>query len=124
MASGGSKVELRAKGAREPAARGDGKRVLVDRLWPRGVSKEALAADAWVKEVAPSDGLRKWFGHDPERWDEFRERYFKELDGNPEGLEALYRELRGVKRATLLFAARDEEHNNAVALVEYLQRGR
>lgn len=120
MASGESRVELHVKGAREPAARGDGKRVLVDRLWPRGVSKQALAADAWVKDVAPSDGLRKWFGHDPERWDEFRERYFKELDGNPEGLEALYRELRGVKRATLLFGASDEEHNNAVALVEYL----
>lgn len=124
MGGDGTTVELVARRAYDGPARGDGRRVLVDRVWPRGVSKEALAADAWVKDVAPSDGLRKWFNHDPERWDEFRERYFKELDGNPEGLEALYRELRGVKRATLLFAARDEEHNNAVALVEYLQRGR
>ena len=115
-------MELQVKGVREPAARGDGRRVLVDRLWPRGVSKQALAADAWVKDIAPSDALRKWFGHDPEKWDGFRARYFTELDGNPEGLEALYAELRGVKHATLLFSAHDHEHNNAVALFEYLTR--
>src|SRR5690606_37846204 len=95
MGGDGTTVELVARRAYDGPARGDGRRVLVDRVWPRGVSKEALAADAWVKDGAPSDGLRKWFNHDPERWDEFRERYFKELDGNPEGLEALYRELRG-----------------------------
>jgi|SRR5690554_1454798 len=124
MARGGTTVELDARRAYGGPAAGDGRRVLVDRVWPRGVSKEDLGADAWVKEVAPSDGLRRWFGHDPARWDGFRERYFSELDGNPEGLEALYSELRGVKHATLLFGARDEEHNNAVALIEYLQRGR
>lgn len=106
------------------ARKGRGRRVLVDRIWPRGISKEELGADAWVKSVAPSDRLRKWFGHDPARWDGFRERYFKELDDNPQGLEELYNALRGVKRATLLFGAKDEEHNNAVALVEYLSRRR
>lgn len=122
MGKDGTTVELLARRAYERPAAGDGRRVLVDRVWPRGISKEKLAADAWVKEVAPSDGLRKWFDHDPERWDEFRKRYFKELDENPEGLETLYGELRGAKRATLLFGARDGERNNAVALLEYLQR--
>lgn len=122
MGKAGTTVELAAKRAYEAAANGDGRRVLVDRVWPRGITREKLGADAWVKEVAPSTELRKWFGHDPARWDEFRERYFKELDDNGEGLEALYSELRGVKRATLLFGARDEAHNNAVALVEYLSR--
>lgn len=122
MAARGTRVRLGIKRAHDRAAGGDGRRVLVDRVWPRGISKQALAADAWVKEVAPSEGLRKWFGHDPARWDGFRKRYFQELDDNPDGLEALYRELRGVKHATLLYAARDEEHNNAVALLEYLTR--
>ena len=122
MAAHGTTVDLFTRRAYDDIGQDDGRRVLVDRIWPRGISKEKLAADAWVKEVAPSDGLRKWFDHDPERWDGFRERYFRELDDNPEGLEALYRELRGAKRATLLFAARDEERNNAVALLEYLQR--
>lgn len=122
MGKAGTTVELAAKRAYAAAANGDGRRVLVDRVWPRGITREKLGADAWVKEVAPSTELRKWFGHDPARWDEFRERYFKELDDNGEGLEALYSELRGVKRATLLFGARDEAHNNAVALVEYLSR--
>ena len=122
MVRQGTTVELYARRAYETAADGDGRRVLVDRVWPRGISKEELGAHAWVKSVAPSDKLRKWFGHDPERWDEFRERYFKELDDNPEGLEELYSGLRGVRRATLLFGAKDEEQNNAVALIEYLNR--
>ena len=125
MANGDTTVDLDVMRAHDAAGKKSrGRRVLVDRLWPRGISKEALGTDAWVKSVAPSDGLRKWFGHDPARWDGFRERYFKELDDNPEGLEALYDALRGVKRATLLFGAKDEQHNNAVALVEYLQRRR
>ena len=122
MAAGRTSAELRTRRAYEPAGDSDGRRVLVDRVWPRGISKQKLAADAWVKEVAPSDALRKWFGHDPERWEEFRRRYFKELDDNGEALEALQAELRGARRATLLYGARDEEHNNAVALAEYLQR--
>ncbi|MGY0633449.1 DUF488 domain-containing protein [Luteimonas sp. A478] len=120
MTQASHKRELRTRSAREPAAESDGRRILVDRLWPRGVSKEKLAADAWVKDIAPSEALRKWFGHDPERWDGFRERYFKELVDNPDGLEALRKEMRGAKRVTLLFGAADTEHNNAVALVEYL----
>lgn len=122
MAARRSRPDLHRKRAYEAPSGDDGHRVLVDRVWPRGISKEELAADAWVKDVAPSDALRKWFGHDPERWDEFRKRYFSELDDNPEGLEALDAELRGAKRATLLYGARDGEHNNAVALIEYLQR--
>ena len=122
MARQGTTIELYARRAYEAAADGDGRRVLVDRVWPRGVSKEELAADAWVKEIAPSKALRQWFDHDPERWDGFRKRYFKELDDNGGALEALYAELRGAKRATLLYGARDEEHNNAVALIEYLSR--
>ena len=90
MATRSAPVELDTRRAYEAAAKGDGRRILVDRLWPRGVSKDALAADAWVKAIAPSDGLRQWFGHDPARWEGFRERYFKELDANPEGLEALH----------------------------------
>ena len=120
MAGRDTTVDLYARRAYEAASRGDGRRVLVDRVWPRGITREKLKADAWVKDVAPSGTLRKWFGHDPARWDEFRRRYFKELDDNPEGLEALYSKLRGTRRATLLFGARDEAHNNAVALIQYL----
>ena len=124
MANRGTRVELWVKRAYEAASGDDGRRVLVDRLWPRGISRDKLRADAWVKEVAPSDGLRRWFGHDPARWDGFRERYFRELDNNGEALETLYAQLRGVKRATLLYGAHDERHNNAVALLEYLQKAR
>ena len=107
----------------EPADKSDGARILVDRLWPRGVSKEEAALDAWLKDLSPSTGLREWFGHDPAKWAEFRKRYFAELEGEAE-TEALA-ELRGwvgKGRVTLLFAAHDEAHNNAVALREYLQR--
>lgn len=103
----------------EPAARSDGFRVLVDRLWPRGISKERAAIDRWMKEVAPSSELRRWFGHDPKRWDRFQERYRAELrEHGPE-----LAELRSCARkgtVTLLFAARDVEHNEAVVLKEAL----
>jgi len=102
----------------EPAAE-DGKRILVDRLWPRGISKETARIDEWLKEIAPSDELRKWFGHDPARWNEFRERYRRELEAKTELLDQL-RELAKKETVTLLFAAKDEEHNNAVALKELL----
>ena len=94
-------------------------RVLVDRLWPRGVKKEALAADAWMKEVAPSTELRKWFGHRPERWDEFRRRYRAELAANPAAWQPI---LDAAKRGsvTLLYSAHDTEHNGALVLCEYL----
>jgi len=102
----------------EPAAE-DGKRILVDRLWPRGIAKEKARIDEWLKEIAPSDELRKWFGHDPSRWEEFRERYRRELDAKTE----LLGQLRGLTKngtVTLLFAAKDEEHNNAVVLKDML----
>jgi uncharacterized protein YeaO (DUF488 family) len=98
-----------------------GKRFLVDRLWPRGVRKADLPIDGWLKDVAPSDSLRRWFGHDPDRWGEFVRRYGKELDRHPEAWIPLDKAAkRG--RLILLFAAKDEEHNNAVALRDYLER--
>jgi len=93
--------------------------VLVDRLWPRGVRKESLPLDAWLKDVAPSTELRKWFGHDPAKWDEFRRRYFAELDGRVEVLNPMLAAARK-GRVTLLYSARDVEHNQAVALRDYL----
>jgi uncharacterized protein YeaO (DUF488 family) len=107
----------------EPPAASDGVRVLVDRLWPRGLRKEEAQLDAWLKEVAPSTELRKWFGHDPEKWPEFRRRYFAELDDRAQAL----RELQSMARAgpvTLLYGARDEQHNQALALSEYLETRR
>ena len=100
----------------------DGQRVLVDRIWPRGVSKEHAALALWLKEIAPSDDLRKWFGHEPQRWAEFRERYGAELDGNGEAVAQL-RDLLRHGKVTLLYGAHDEAHNNAVALAEYLRAG-
>ncbi len=111
------------KRAYEPPAEGDGYRVLVDRVWPRGVTKDTLRLDAWLKDLAPSTALRKWFAHDPEKWQEFRERYFRELDGLRPALEDLARRA-GAGRVTLVFAARDSERNNAVALKDYLERRR
>lgn len=99
---------------------GDGVRVLVDRLWPRGLRKETAAVDHWFRELAPSTELRRWFGHDPDRWEEFRRRYAAELDRRPEILEPLLELLRKSPRVTLLYAAKDEKHNNAVALAHYL----
>ncbi len=102
----------------EPAP-GDGRRVLIDRLWPRGISKDEAGIDEWLKEVAPSDELRKWFGHEPARWEEFRRRYREELKVHGEILERLRSEARK-GTVTLLFAAKDAEHNNAVVLKEML----
>lgn len=100
----------------------DGFRVLVDRLWPRGTSKAKAHIDAWVKDVAPSKELRTWFAHIPERFPEFAERYVAELDANPEGVEQLRQAWAGSARVTLVFAAKDEAHNNAVVLRDYLVR--
>ena len=97
----------------------DGKRILVDRLWPRGLSKEAAEIDEWLKEIAPSDELRKWFGHDPARWQEFRNKYKDELHANRELIARLKIESKG-KTVTLLYAAKDIEHNNAIVLKEVL----
>lgn len=111
---------IRIKRAYDSASAEDGYRVLVDRLWPRGVSKEDAGLDAWVKEVAPSDDLREWFDHDPERWEEFAERYRRELQ-EKEGLLQDLRVRASQGTVTLVFAARDTERNNAVVLKEYLE---
>ena len=113
---------IQVKRIYEPRERSDGARILVDRLWPRGVRKEDAAVDLWLKDVAPSDELRRWFGHDPQRWSEFRQKYFEELDERPQPL-AMLREYIRKGPVTLLFGARDEEHNNAVALKEFLAHG-
>jgi uncharacterized protein YeaO (DUF488 family) len=110
-------ARYRIKRAYEPAAEADGTRVLVDRVWPRGITKEKAAVSEWLKEVAPSTELRKWFGHEPERFAEFRERYRAELKGSA-ALEAL-RRLKGV--VTLVYGAHDETHNQAVVLKELLE---
>ena len=116
-------MDIRLKRAYEPSKKDDGFRVLVDRLWPRGVSKSSARIDLWLKEIAPSAALRKWFGHDPLKWDTFRARYFRELQKNPEAVAQLNEIIRNGP-VTLLFAAKDQEHNNAAALKEYLESGR
>lgn len=103
-----------------PAGAADGYRVLVDRLWPRGVRKEDAALDAWLREVAPSPALRRWFGHEPSRWEGFRHRYAAELDTLADHWRPLA-ERAARHRVTLLYAARDEEHNHALALKNYLE---
>lgn len=103
----------------EPRARTDGHQVLVDRIWPRGIRKEQLADVTWLKDLAPSTALRTWFGHRPDRWEEFRARYRAELDRNADAVSQL-RTLCARGRVTLLYSARDEEHNQAVVLAEYL----
>ncbi len=110
---------LAIKRAYDPPAASDGKRLLVERLWPRGITKEALKADAWLRDVAPSTELRKWFSHDPEKWAEFQRRYRAELDAHPEAWEEILAAARE-GRVTLLFSSRDTEHNNVVALRDYL----
>jgi len=112
---------IRIKRAYEEAAPEDGRRFLVDRLWPRGIKKEALPLDGWLKELAPSDDLRHWFGHEPERWAEFQRRYAAELDAQPESWQPLLEAARQGD-VTLVYAARDEEHNNAAALRSYLEK--
>jgi uncharacterized protein YeaO (DUF488 family) len=110
---------VRIRRAYEPRQPDDGRRVLVDRLWPRGLSKHDLEDVIWIREVAPSAELRKWFGHQPERWAEFRRRYFAELRVNP--AVAVLRELIAAGPVTLIYGAHDELHNQAVALAEYLR---
>jgi uncharacterized protein YeaO (DUF488 family) len=105
----------------EPVSRTDGMRILVDRLWPRGVKKDDAKIDLWLKDVAPSTALRQWFGHTPERWDKFRERYLAELSKN-EAVAQLRQLAKTTKRVTLLYAARDEEHNEAVVLADLLKK--
>jgi uncharacterized protein YeaO (DUF488 family) len=115
-------MDVRVKRVRARPSKDDGRRVLVDRLWPRGVSQEKAELDEWLPDVAPSDELREWFGHDPQRFDEFRRRYVDELRER----RGMLTDLRRVARSgtlTLLFAAKDEERNNAVVLADVLERG-
>lgn len=114
--------DIAVKRIYEAPEKADGQRVLVDRIWPRGIRKEDAALTLWLKEIAPSDELRKWFGHEPERWAEFQKRYAAELDGNGEAVGQLHG-LLGEGKVTLLYGAHDEARNNAVALMGYL-RGR
>jgi uncharacterized protein YeaO (DUF488 family) len=108
------------KRAYEPLSRADGIRLLVERLWPRGIAKADLTVDEWLKEVGPSSELRKWFGHDPDKWDEFRRRYFRELDSRPEAWKPIVSAARRGGTVTLVYSSRDTQHNNAVALRDYL----
>ena len=107
------------KRAYEPPAPDDGTRILIDRLWPRGVKKADAAIDEWMKDIAPSTGLRKWFGHDPARWQEFRRRYQSEIRQHPDEFDRL-RTLAQHGRITLVFSAHDEAHNDAVVLKDLL----
>jgi uncharacterized protein YeaO (DUF488 family) len=105
----------------EKPAKADGWRVLVDRLWPRGMKKETARVDVWMKDVAPSTALRKWFGHEPEKWSEFRKRYRRELERKTELLAELKKMAKEHGTLTLLYGAKDEEHNDAVALADLLK---
>jgi uncharacterized protein YeaO (DUF488 family) len=112
-------ANIKLKRAYDPPSPEDGARILVDRLWPRGISKEKAALDQWMKEIAPSTELRKWFGHDPKRWTEFRRRYAEELRQHPD-LVAGLRSLARQSRITLVYAAHDEAHNDAIVLRDVL----
>ena len=114
-----SRPDIRLKRAYALVSADDGIRVLVDRVWPRGVNKQTIATHAWLKDIAPSTELRQWFGHVPERWEEFRKRYARELDANPDAVAELRKWLKH-GRVTLVYGARDEERNQAVALRDYL----
>jgi uncharacterized protein YeaO (DUF488 family) len=114
-------VSIRLKRVYDKPAKSDGRRVLVDRIWPRGLTKREARVDEWLKEIAPSAKLRKWFGHDPARWKEFKKRYAAELDDQRDQIEHLARAA-NQRTVTLLFGAKDTEHNNAVALKDYIAR--
>lgn len=117
---------LKTKRVYVPPSPDDGVRILVDRIWPRGIRKEKLQMEAWYRDIAPSDGLRKWFSHDPEKWEEFKKRFFKEVNGKDE-----FKKLVGIVReksseaggnVTLLFSSREEVYNNASALKEFIEK--
>jgi uncharacterized protein YeaO (DUF488 family) len=116
-------MSISLKRVYEAPSRSDGYRILVDRLWPRGLSKQNARVDLWAKEAAPSAELRRWFSHEPDRWTEFKRRYFKELRGRQESLEPILERIRA-GRVTFLFASRESRFNNAVALKEYVERAK
>ena len=111
---------IQLKRVYDPPGSADGIRFLIERLWPRGMKKTSLRLDAWLKEAGPSHELRKWFSHDPKKWNEFRRRYFRELGHNANALKPILKAARR-GRVTLLFSSHDIEHNNAVALKEYME---
>ncbi len=111
---------IQVKRAYEAGSKEDGVRFLVERLWPRGIKKEDLAVEGWLKDLAPSTELRKWFNHDPTKWDEFRQRYFRELERHPAAWEPLLARARR-DRVTLVFSAHDTQFNNAIALKQFLE---
>lgn len=110
---------IKIKRIYESPGKEDGFRILVDRLWPRGLSKEKAKMDLWLKDIAPSDALRKWFAHDPKKWTDFKKKYFQELNDKKGSLSEIIQKLQG--NVTLLFAAKDEKYNNAQALKEYIE---
>jgi uncharacterized protein YeaO (DUF488 family) len=114
-------MKLQLKRVYEPPAKEDGLRILVDRLWPRGLTKEKAKVDHWLKEIAPSTELRKWFNHDPAKWNEFKKRYREELKHNKEQVAILKAYLQQ-GMVTLVYGAKDEEHNDAIVLKEWLSR--
>jgi uncharacterized protein YeaO (DUF488 family) len=116
-------MNIQLKRAYESPEPNDGCRILVDRLWPRGLTKSSAHIDLWLKDVAPSTALRKWFGHNPAKWVEFRDRYFRELRDNPEATTQLAEHLQRTA-VTLVYGAKDKEHNHAAALKAYLENSR
>lgn len=117
----GNMKKVRIKRVYEKPSKSDGKRVLVDRLWPRGLTKEKAAVDLWLKNIAPTTELRKWFDHDPKKWTEFQKKYYQELEMQKDQISLLKAELRKGE-VTLVYGARDEEHNAALVLKELLNR--
>jgi len=116
----GKRVTIRIKRVYEEPEEADGRRVLVDRLWARGLSKQKAKIDVWVKEIAPSTELRRWYGHEPGKWSEFKSRYVAELEANPAGIEELLAEVQA-GTVTFLYSSKEERLNNAVALKEYIE---
>jgi uncharacterized protein YeaO (DUF488 family) len=116
---GGNMIKI--KRIYEPPAGDDGFRILVDRLWPRGLSKGKAKVDLWLKEISPSNELRKWYGHDPEKWAEFKKRYFKEIEDQEEGFDLIIKKAKG-EIVTFLFSSQEEKLNNAAALKEFVER--
>ena len=115
-------MKIKLKRVYEEYSPHDGFRILVDRLWPRGIKKEKAKIDLWLKEIAPSDKLRKWFSHDSSKWQEFKKRYKKEIKENKEIFKKLKEIIKNKKEVTLLYSAKDEKHNNAIVLKEILQK--
>lgn len=117
----GSRLKFQTKRIYEAPKASDGVRILIDRLWPRGVSKERAAIDYWARDLAPSADLRRWYAHDPEKWETFQKRYFAEIEANPAALDGLRQTLSAKQQNTIVFASKETERNNASALVLYLR---